>query len=230
MNYEIIATGSSGNATVIEGKILIDCGVQYRELLYYTLDLELVLLTHEHGDHFNESAVRRLARNRPALRWACCEWMVDRLLQAGVSKYAIDVMEPGKGYLYGGLATVRPEKLTHNVPNCGWHIRIGNERLFYATDTGTLEGVEAKGYDLYMVEANHSRAELESRIADKEARGEYAYEIRAAENHLSFEQAIDWFAENGGPKSLWIPMHGHIDRGGKQNGRPQDAGPDDNGE
>ena len=71
---------------------------------------------------------------------------------------------------------------------------------------------EAKGYDLYMIEANHTRAELEARLAEKEAAGEYAYERRAAENHLSYEQAVEWLTANMGPNSLWVPMHGHKEK------------------
>ena len=212
MNYKILATGSTGNATIINDIILVDAGVPMKVLRPYADDLKLVLLTHHHGDHFKPAAVRALARRRPALRWACCDWMVDHLLGAGVNPRCIDVIEPGHAASYDGLASVMPEKIPHNVPNCAWHIFIGDETIFYATDTGTLDGVEAKGYDLYMVEANHIRAELEERIAAKEAAGEYAYEIKAAENHLSYEQAMDWLAENIGPRSLWIPMHAHKDR------------------
>ena len=77
MMYDILATGSSGNAVVINGEILIDCGVPMKKLREsgYIQRLRLVLLTHEHGDHFNAAAVRALHRERPALRWACCGWM-----------------------------------------------------------------------------------------------------------------------------------------------------------
>lgn len=223
MNFNVISTGSTGNATIIEDEILIDCGVPYKAIRPYADKLKVVLLTHQHGDHFNPATVKALARQRPALRWACCEWMVDALLGAGVDARCIDVMVSGVSYNYAAFCSLMPEKIPHNVPNCCWHIFIGVELLFYATDTGSLDGVEAKNYDLYMVEANHTRAELEDRIAEKQARGEYAYEYRAAENHLSREQAIDWLAENMGPTSLWVPMHGHIDHGGDANGRAPDV-------
>lgn len=210
MNYEIIASGSSGNATVINGEILIDCGVPMKALRPYKDGLKLVLLTHEHGDHFRASSVANLARSRPTLRFGCCAWMIPPLMAAGVKASQIDLIFPKNAVRYDGLATVMPEKLEHDAPNCGWHIFLdGGGSIFYATDTGTLDGIEAKDYDLYMVEANHSQAEIEERFRQKRDWGYYAYEKRAAENHLSFEQAADWLTQNMGMQSLWIPMHQH---------------------
>ena len=211
MMYNIISTGSKGNAVVINDRILIDCGVPWKLLEPHTKPLKLVLLTHEHGDHFVPSTVRRLHKERPMLRFGCCPWMVGHLLDAGVDKRVIDVYDPTiKAFLmYGGELSIRPELLTHNVPNCGYHIRMNGKRLFYATDTGTLDGIEAKGYDLYMVEANHTKADIAARAAEKQARGEYAYEFKAAENHLSREQTEDWLYQNMGPNSLYVFLHGH---------------------
>lgn len=130
----------------------------------------------------------------------------------------IDVMRPDvigettHALIYNGLAVIRPEPLVHNVPNCGWHIHCGTEHLFYATDTGTLDGIEAKGYDLYMIEANHIRAELEARRDAKIAAGEFSYEVEAARNHLSREQAEDWLYQNMGPNSKYVFLHQHVDR------------------
>ena len=53
MNYNIISTGSKGNAIVLNKIILLDCGVPFRELKDVYKDLKIVLLTHAHGDHFN---------------------------------------------------------------------------------------------------------------------------------------------------------------------------------
>lgn len=219
MIYDILATGSTGNAVLINGDVLIECGVPQKTLRPYARQIKLVLLTHEHGDHFNRSTVRWLAHARPAIRWGCCEWMVPHLLDAGVRERQIDVYEPDLPMVYMelGLGLI-PFRLHHNVPNCGYKITVCEKSLFYATDTGSLEEIEAKGFDLYMVEANHTTAEIEARAAEKAAAGEFAYEIRAAQNHLSMEQATDWLMQNMGPKSLWIPMHGHADKGGDQHG------------
>ena len=221
MTYNIISTGSNGNAVVINDHILIDCGVSFKALEPVKKDLRLVLLTHVHGDHFNPRTVRALANERPILRWGCCEWMVGPLLVAGVDTRRSDVLEPDKECRYPSLwVSVRPEHLPHNIPNCGYHITAEEERLFYATDTGTLDGIEARGYDLYMVEANHTSAELEARMEAKRAAGEFSYEWAAAQNHLSREQAEDWLYQQMGPNSQYVFLHQHQEKadlgGGKK--------------
>ena len=192
MTCEIIATGSRGNAVVINREILIDCGVPYKLLEPYVRDLRLVLLTHVHGDHFKPATVRRLHQERPALRFGACPWMLGPLVDAGV-RSRVDAYFPGATHCYPGF-TVKAERTVHDVPNCCYHIEMDGERIFYATDTGTLQGIEARWYDLYLVEANHTRAEIEA---------------RAAANHLSREQAAAWLTANAGPNSRFIYLHEH---------------------
>lgn len=189
----------------------------------YIPKLRLVLLTHQHQDHFNAATVRALHKERPALRWGCCEWMVQHLLEAGVDKRVIGVYTPDVCVNYPGFVTLMPFSLVHDVPNCGWRIipcrKLWSaargeyiekaEPIFYATDCATLDGIEAKNYSLYMLEANHTRAEIAARIAEKQARGEFSYEVRAAQNHLSREQASEWLARNVGPRSKYVFLHQH---------------------
>lgn len=218
MKYDILATGSSGNAVVINGEIMIDIGIPFKRLRDsgYIKSLKLALLTHCHGDHFNPSTVRALNRERPALRWAACEWMVPHLLETGVDKRVIDVINPYSRFddamLYKKLAVVHPEFIPHDVPNCAWHIFDGKEHLFYATDCATLDGIEARDYDLYMIESNYTESEIKARIADKMARGEFAYELRAERAHLSMEQALEWLARNARPDSEIVFLHQHKER------------------
>lgn len=224
MTFDVIATGSSGNAvTIDDGRILIDCGIPFSHLRPHLNDrLVLVLLTHEHGDHFNPATVRALHRERPALRWGCCNWMVPHLLAAGVDVHVIDVfMTQSKIYRYGDGSLIArfgvvPFTLVHNVPNCGYLLTIRGEKVFYATDTGTLSHLRARDCDLYLIEANHTRDELDARIREKEAAGEYAYEREAARNHLSKEQAFNWLAENMGPRSRYVFLHQHQPKSDKE--------------
>lgn len=219
MTYDILATGSSGNAVVINGEILIDCGIPMKKLRESGCikNLKLVLLTHQHSDHFTAATVRALHLERPALRWGCCEWMLPPLLEAGVDKRSIFLFDCDDctGYHFK-CADIFPFPLVHDLPNCGYKLIIGGKSLFYATDTGSLDHVRANSYDYYLIEANHTRAEIEARIADKLARGEFAYEARAMLNHLSQEQALDWLARNAGMNSEYVFLHQH--KGGDRNG------------
>ena len=89
---------------------------------------------------------------------------------------------------------------------------MGGKKTFYATDTGHLHGIKAEGYDLYMIEADYTEAELEERIRLKEEAGEFVYEYNAAKRHLSREQADEWLLENMCENSRYVYLHQHKER------------------
>jgi Cft2 family RNA processing exonuclease len=211
IRYDIIATGSQGNATVVEDIILIDCGVPYKALQGYQKALKLVLLTHVHADHFNGTTIKRLTRDRPTIRFACGNWLVPALLHIGVEKTQIDVLCYGKMYGYG-ICNVIPIQLTHNVPNCGWKLHFPHGKMIYATDTNNLSGITARHYDLFLVEANHIEAEIKEKIEQKRADGVYPYEVQASKNHLSKEKADEFIYSNVGKKSTYVYMHCHQEK------------------
>lgn len=207
MNCNIISTGSQGNAVVLNDDILIDCGVSFKTLKEVYKKLVLVLITHEHSDHFNSTTLRLLSEYRPTLRFGCGIWMKNKLIEAGVDEKHIDIYKKGVKYDYRRFA-VSPVNLYHDVPNFGFRVYYGQEKAFYATDTSTLEGISAKGYDLYMVEANYISDELKKKIAEKKAAGEYVYEYRKMNAHLSKEQADKWIANNMDDSSDFVYLHG----------------------
>lgn len=209
----IIGTGSKGNAVVVNSAILIDCGVPFIALQSVYRSLTMVLLTHSHGDHLSKSTIRRLAQERPTLRFACREWLVAPLIECGVLKGKIDLIHENEGLCYGeNRPAVETFNLVHDVPNCGWKVHFpSGESLFYATDTNSLNGIEAKNYDIYMLEANYTEQEIKDRIEQKQANGEYCHEWDVLNNHLSKEKADDWLYQNMGAKSKYIYMHGHIE-------------------
>lgn len=211
MNYNIISTGSKGNAVVVNNHILIDCGVPFKALKDVYNDLQIVLLTHIHKDHFKQKTLKRLAEERPTLRFGCCEWLVNDLVESGVPKQSIDVFEIGKIYDYKAFK-VSPIKLYHNVPNCGYRVFVDGKKAIYATDTEHLQGITAKDYDLYMIEANYTDEDLQKRINEKLEAGEYCYELNVASRHLSHEQASEWLMENMSAKSEYVFLHAHKDK------------------
>lgn len=209
-DYKIISTGSQGNAVVLENTVLIDCGVSFKAIRPVIPPLKLVLLTHIHSDHFNRTTIRTLARERPALRFGCGPWLVKPLADCGVSKSNIDVLEPGYKYSYG-ICSISPVRLVHSVPNYGYRLFFPQYKVFYATDTANLNGIHARDYDLYMVEANYTQDEIRERIALKKEAGEFSYELQAMENHLSKEQCDDFIYRNIGRNGTYVYLHCHKD-------------------
>lgn len=206
MNYSIINSGSDGNAVVVEDVILIDCGVSFKKLQQIYQKLELVLLTHIHEDHFNKLAIKKLAELRPGLRFGCCEWLVDELLALGVQKSRIDVYTKNVEYDYGKFK-ISTFELFHDVPQCGYKVFMNNKKLIYATDTKSIEHIEAKDYDVYLIEANYE---------NEEKLHEYAYsldyETRVKNTHLSKEQTIKWLLDNMSETSIYEFMHQHKEK------------------
>ena len=218
IDANILATGSTGNAVIVQKNILIDCGVPFRTVEPYIWEIKLVLLTHQHGDHFKPSTLRRMSLEKPLMRFGCGPFLVDRLVKAGVSKQQIDVLQPKMLYGYG-IVNVIPFPLYHDVPNYGFKLHFPEGKVFYATDTRSLNGIVALNYDLYLVEANYKDEELRARMDEKIAAGEYAYEERVVKNHLSEKRCNDWLYKNMGPTSEYIYLHQHIERGGVDEGK-----------
>ena len=209
IDYEVIATGSKGNAVLLGGEILVDCGVSYKSVASHSGAIKIVLLTHRHQDHVNISTVRRLAYERPTLRWGVPPWLVADVVACGVSKKNIDVLEMNVCMSYGDF-TVQSVSLTHNVPNCAYKIHFKDVgSVFYATDTNSLSGIEAKGYTLYLLEANYTEEEILERIRTKQDEGKYCHEWDVLKYHLSEQKALDFIYQNAGPNSEYVLLHRH---------------------
>ena len=62
-----------------------------------------------------------------------------------------------------------------------------------------------------MVEANYEDEVIKSKIADKKAAGEYAYEIHAMRNHLSKAKCDSFIYRNIGPSGEYVYLHCHVE-------------------
>lgn len=204
--YSIISTGSHGNAVIYHGNILVDVGVPFSKLSDVLGNLQLVLLTHSHSDHINKATVKKLAFEKPSLRFGCGEWMLSLL--DGVKSSRIDVYRDGGCYDYGSFS-VSPFHLPHDVPNFGYRIFKGNTSIFHATDASTLKGITAKNYSLYCIEHNYDSEAINESILVKDMSGEFSYEKRVIESHLSEEEARDFIRDNRGECSKIVRLHEH---------------------
>ena len=213
VSFEVLSTGSAGNAVIVGREALVDCGAPFRLIEPHLKDLKLILLTHIHGDHFRPSTLRRIALERPGMRFGACEWLMGPLVKAGVPERQIDLLRIGEGARYS-FCDVFPFPLKHDVPNCGYKLFFPGGKAFSATDTADLNGIRARNYDLYLIEANYEDDEIRQRIADKKAEGQYAYEKRVLRTHLSRAQCEAFIAENMGPTGQYVYLHQHMEKEG----------------
>lgn len=198
----IIASGSSGNCEIYHNNIAVDMGVPYSKIKPYINNLQIVLLTHLHFDHFNITTIKKLAFERPTLRFGCGEWMVEFL--KGIKN--VDVYQFGETYNYGSFK-ISMGKCYHDVPNAFFRIFKGNHKIFRATDTAHLDSIEAKGYDLYAIEHNYDEDTVFESIAKIEAGGGFAHQKGAINSHLSEQQARDFIFKNAGENYKVIRLH-----------------------
>jgi len=200
---QVISSGSVGNAVIYNNAIMVDCGVSLKALQEVKRSLKIVLLTHKHGDHLKLRTLQRLQAERPTLRVACGAFLLEEL----PCIKNIDVLQVGKIYDYGAFK-VSPIKLYHDVPNFGWRIFLPNgQKIFHATDTVHLEGITAKGYDLYAIEHNYCEEYIQEAIEEARANGEYTHAYSNINTHLSIQQARAFIEANRKESSEVLELH-----------------------
>jgi conserved hypothetical protein len=200
---KVINSGSEGNAVIYNNAIMVDCGVSLKALSEVKRSLKIVLLTHKHSDHLKIRTLQRLQAERPTLRVACGNFLLEEL----PCIKNIDVLQVGKIYDYGAFK-VSPVKLYHDVPNFGWRIFLPNgQKIFHATDTVHLEGISAKGYDLYAIEHNYCEEYIQQAIEEARANGEYTHAYGNINTHLSIQQARAFIEANRKESSEVLELH-----------------------
>ena len=200
---KVISSGSEGNAVIYNNAIMVDCGVSLKALQEVKRSLKIVLLTHKHSDHLKIRTLQRLQAERPTLRVACGDFLLEEL----PCIKNIDVLQVGKIYDYGAFK-VSPIKLYHDVPNFGWRIFLPNgQKIFHATDTVHLEGITAKGYDLYAIEHNYCEEYIQQAIEEARANGEYTHAYGNINTHLSIQQARAFIEANRKGSSEVLELH-----------------------
>jgi len=63
----------------------------------------------------------------------------------------------------------------------------------------------------YNLGVTYTEADIRQRIQDKLNAGEYCYELKARDRHMSREKADNWIYRNMGRHSAYVYMHEHED-------------------
>ena len=217
MTCDVIATGSKGNAVILNGKYLFDCGIPIRISRESMRKIRMVFLTHIHCDHFDRATIAWLHRNRPSVLFACGRNLLVPLCgECGVDPGNVILCEPGKLMaVHWGEEGIEFQcfDLIHNVENVGWavNVRQGEHSgtAMYATDTQYIP-VDFPGLDLYMVECNYHLEELEKRRAEKIAAGMFVYEDTVRLSHMSAGTIRQYLERNAAPHSQVVFLHQHM--------------------
>ena len=154
MKFNIIASGSKGNATIVRHNntnILIDMGISLTRLKeglsefgLDVSDITAALFTHDHADHV--SGIKFIS---PKIQYA-----LRGTLSSTIS-HVVELFEP---FVIGDI-TITAFPTSHDATNpCGFVLEAGEEKLTYVTDTGMFLDVSkevASNPDYLIIESNH---------------------------------------------------------------------------
>ena len=182
----ILASGSSGNAIIVNGKVplLIECGLPLPKLLElsnYNLS-QFCLISHEHKDH--------------------CLALPD-LLDKGVTCYTSKGTAEALNITHPNLITISPQKiigisewtikpftLVHDAREpLGFLIANRQDKILYACDTAAIN-YQFEGLTYILIGVNYSMDILKGNIAEGKVNPEVAK--RVIKSHLSLETALDF--------------------------------------
>ena len=199
MKFNIIASGSKGNATIVRHKntnILIDMGISLTrlneglsEFNLCVKDINAVIFTHDHADHINN-----LKCFSPKIMYA---------LSGTLSSTMTNVVEVFKPFVVGDF-TITPFPTSHDATNpCGYILEADGEKLTYVTDTGVFldESKEtASNPDYLIIESNHDIRMLLKTNRPYELKNR----IMSDHGHLCNEDSAITAVELLGPKTKQI--------------------------
>lgn len=200
MRCSVLASGSKGNCTVIEGSsgtILIDAGLSTKELLGRMAaacvdpdTIDAVLVTHEHGDHIRGLDV--IARKLDIPVYATEGTLRDFLDHRRTSQKPLRHQTCSYNERFSvGDFLIEPFATSHDAAEpCGYVVSEGDTRIGYCTDTGILSSPMLellRPCDGIILESNHCPEML--------ANGPYPESlkrrIRSKRGHLSNHAAAE---------------------------------------
>lgn len=145
INYNIVSSGSWGNAVIINRVVLVDCGVPISKLREYVDDIKYLFITHVHGDHLNIGTCKWLVANGVKV---CC-YNSDVLSVLMANGIVGQQMVVGDGFI------VRAFDVLHDVLCNGFVFYFGGVSVLYVTDFGDIYDLPDEKFDVIMIESNH---------------------------------------------------------------------------
>lgn len=185
MFYEIISSGSKGNAVLIND-VLVDCGVPFSQLKEKLYDVKYLLITHIHMDHLKPktySAIRKLFPKITTIG----NYQVGQTVDLDIISNAGFPVET-EDYTFHCFECL------HDVLTYGYTWQFEDKNIIYVTDTGSLETAPPGPYDFLFLESNHDEKKLEEVRKKPNEKGYDPFE--SGKRHLSTQQSKGFYYLN----------------------------------
>ena len=171
LEVKILATGSSGNCVLADGKVLIDAGISIKLLSSYGVvpeDLDALIITHKHGDHMKLPLVRYLLS--AGVKAFLPTGVIAKVAEEGqldiTRLVALGQVTPitDNAVFEAGPITIRayPQQ-HHDIINYAFVLTKGEDRLLYATDLDTLEPSDTGVGESAVRQSRYSRRPQQAR-------------------------------------------------------------------
>ncbi len=203
----ILASGSSGNSTLLETAhttLLIDAGLGRKEMMRRFASLgrarpervDGILVTHEHSDH--SGGLAQMARE-----WNCAAYLTQPTHQAILQMYPggpfekmerVEYIHAGERFEIGDIE-INPFAIPHDAADpVGYALRSSGTKLAIATDLGYLPELvkhHLREADFLILESNHDLEMLKV--------GPYPWHIKqrvmSRTGHLSNEVVSEFLSD-----------------------------------
>lgn len=192
MNINVIASGSTGNVTLIShkgNKLLIDAGINIKRIMkalnYNLIGIDGVLISHEHKDHsYAVSDLMKLSVD--------CYMSKGTARELRISGHRLKILSSKK--LKIGNFYIQSFDLIHDaIEPFGFLIMIENWKILYAIDTAYLP-YRFNNLTHIMIECNYSVDIVKKKIATQELSN--PMKNRLFKSHMSFETCKKFFLAN----------------------------------
>ncbi len=194
---------------------MVDCCLTKAEIKEHCKDIKAVFITHRHTDHWSKTGIKELVKQG-------CDIYIHqkdkRFYNKQLTKEYTDehiTYLKGENFTFkakGLTYNIRLQMLAHDVTN--WCLKIiikdpfEEYKIFHATDTGNLNGIVAKDFNVYSIETNYDEKKIEILIRENLKRTGFSRYTRTLKTHLSKQQAIHFLNKNKGDKfERFVRLH-----------------------
>lgn len=198
VNYDIVGSGSSGNAVRINN-FMFDIGLPFKRIHEDLFDVEYIFISHVHTDHLNLATYRQIRRLFPTIKFVGNEEVN--------AKAPMDILaKQGQPIDCDGIV-VTPFLAPHDVLVYGWTWEVDNEDYIFVTDTYTMKYAPNQKYDYLFIEANHDQHKINAIMGNAVKKFGYHAEDGAL-RHLSIQQSKEfYYLHRRNKDSLWVQLH-----------------------